>query len=34
MLDVLLGSPVDDYWNVDGYRCYQRCGQFYPSSQY
>ena len=20
MLDVLLGSPVHDYWNVDGYR--------------
>ena len=30
MLDVLLGSPLDDYWNVDGDRGLSAVDQFYP----
>ena len=30
MLDVLLGSPLDDCWNVDGDRGLSAVDQFYP----
>ena len=32
MLDVLLESPLDDYWNVDGDRGLSAVDQFYPWS--